>query len=80
MKVLQITFMLALSLNIFLLPTSLYIGFLSLRKPIYQTLVVQSGLFSTEQNVKEAVDSLVHGLLTTKKIAFPSAGIVLTDS
>lgn len=80
MKALQITFILALSLIIFLLPISLYIGFLSLRKPIYKTLVVQSGLFSTEENVKEAVDSLVHGLLTTTKIEFPSAGIALTDS
>lgn len=80
MKAIQVTLILALSLLIFLLPISLYIGLLSLRKPVYQTLVLQSGLFTTEENTKEAVDSLYHGLLTSKKIAFPSAGLFLMDS
>lgn len=80
MKGIRISFILFLSLLVFLLPIAWYIGIVSLRKPLYQTRIIQSGLFLSKENTSEATNSLYRGLLATKKIEFPSAGIVLTEN
>jgi len=79
MKALQIGSSVLLSLLLFILPFSFYVQIVSIQPAVYEQLVRNCGLFSSEREIQEAGKILYQGLMQSKKITFSSQQAELTE-
>ncbi|MDD4663901.1 MAG: DUF1461 domain-containing protein [Caldisericia bacterium] len=79
MRVLLIGGTLLLSLLLFMLPFTGYILVLSTQPTVYERLVRNSGLFSSEKEIQEAGQILYQGLMQGRQITFSSQQAKLTE-
>jgi len=79
MRVLQIGSTLLLSLLLFMLPFTGYILVISTQPTVYERLVRNSGLFSSEKEIQEAGKILYQGLMQGSQITFSTQQVKLTE-